>query len=248
MHRSLRFLFSATSLLCLGSVVLSVASADSSPAPAPAAPAAAAGTGRITAAPTLPEGVFAHWHSGKTMRKNDELNVIDVVGENHFSAWGSWFSVAKDGGFYFDGTQAEGVRVPKKQPVGNRFSLGVDICPDAQGTEHQTIAYLYRFCELRYRLSRQELSLNVWQTSMDDGAKEIIATATLPVPAGRWSRVQVRIEDKVAHLVVGDEKAEVKLQGTWEFLPESVVLLVGKGGSDRAYRGFLDHLHLALTP
>lgn len=232
----------ATALLALLSFLPGVSAAAA--APASSSPAGAV----IAPAPALPKGVYAYWNSGKTVAKKDELTVVDLVGQNHLSVAGPWFSLGSGGGFFLDGSQAEGIRLTRKQPVGNRFALGVDINPDPDGPEHQTIAYLYRFCELRYRLSRRELSLNVWQTTPDDGTKELVSSAVLPVPAGKWSRVQVQIEDTLARLVVGEAKAEAKLAGTWEFLPDSVVFLIGKGGSTRAYRGHLDHLYLAQTP
>lgn len=200
---------------------------------------------RPLSAPKLPRETFAYWHSGKVLQKKGELTVVDVVGTNHVSVAAPWLSMASGGGLSFDGTQPEGIRLAAKQPVANRFIMGVDVRVDAEGPEHQTIAYLYRFAEFRYRRSRAELTLNVWQSLPDESGKELVTSTVLPLPPGKWARVRATIEDKVARLEIDSAKAESRLAGSWEFLPPTVVFLIGKGGTDRSFRGQLDHLYLA---
>lgn len=209
---------------------------------------AAAPAERPATAPALPKGAYAYWNSAKVLQKKEELTLLDVIGANHIVVPGPWLTVGKTGGFVIDGSQSEGLRLPVKQPIANRFTLGVDINPDLDGGEHQTIVYLWRFCELRYRKSRGELTLNVWQTSPDEAGKELVSSAVLPLPAGKWSRVQALIDDKTARLTVGEAKADTALTGTWEMLPVSAVTFIGKGGADRTFRGQIDHLYLAINP
>lgn len=202
---------------------------------------------RPVAAPKLPKDAYAYWHSGKVLQKKGELTVVDVVGTNHVSVSAPWLSLVSGGGLSFDGTQPEGIRLPVKQPVGNRFIMGVDVRVDPEGPEHQTIAYLYRFAELRYRRSRGELTFNVWQSMPEESGKELVTSTVLPLPPGKWGRVRAVIDDKVARLEIDSAKAESKLAGSWEFLPPTVVFLIGKGGADRSFRGQMDHLYLALV-
>lgn len=212
-----------------------------------AIPAGAQSAGdRPGSAPTLPRDTYAYWHSGKVLQKKGELTLVDVVGTNHVTVSAPWLALAPGGGLAFDGTQPDGIRLAAKQPVGNRFVMGLDFRADSEGPEHQTIAYLYRFCELRYRRSRGELTLNVWQSLPDESGKELVTSTVLPLPAGKWGRVRATIDDKVARLEIDSAKAESKLAGSWEFLPPSVVFFIGKGGADRSFRGQLDHLYLAL--
>ena len=215
--------------------------------PLPAAPVAALVPG-LSTPPDLPSGASAYWRAGTVVTLKGESHVIDRVGANHFVAPAPWFTVSPAGGFALDGTQVEGLRLPIKPSVDPRFTVGVDLCPDAAGTEHQTILNLYRFCELRYRLSKAELTFNVWQTSVDDRSKEVVTSVTLPVPVGRWSRVRAQIEGDKIRLVLDEAKAERRLPGTWEFLPPTVAGIIGLGGADRVYRGRFDHLYLAAGP
>lgn len=209
----------------------------------PAVPAPALADG-----PELPPGAYAYWRSTKVVSLQGESHVIDLAGDNHFVAPAPWFTVSPAGGFALDGTQTEGLRLAAKQPVSARFILGVDLCPGGAGMEHQTVFNLYRFCELRYRKSKGELTFNVWQVSAEDRTKDLVSSVTLPLPAERWSRVRATIEGDQARLEIGDAKAERRLPGTWEFLPDSVACIMGVGGSDRIYRGRFDHLFLAVAP
>lgn len=212
-----------------------------------ALPAGAQSVGdRPASAPTLPRDTCAYWHSGKVLQKKGELTLVDVIGTNHVTVSAPWLTLPPGGGLAFDGAQPEGIRLAAKQPVGNRFVMGVDFRADPEGPERQTIAYLYRFCELRYRRSRGELTFNVWQTLPDESGKELVTSTVLPLPPGKWGRVRATIDDKVARLEIDSAKAESKLSGSWEFLPPTVVFLIGKGGTDRSFRGQLDHLYLAL--
>ncbi|MCU0792868.1 MAG: hypothetical protein MUE42_08475 [Opitutaceae bacterium] len=208
--------------------------------------AASAQVAPAPAAPELPAGLTAHWHSGKVIGRPPALTVVDLVGSNHIEFPG-WLSVAPEGGLLIDGTQKAGVRLAQKYPVSPRFTLGVDMNPAIDGPEHQTLVYLYGFCELRYRASRGELTMNVWQISREEAGKQIISSVRLPVPAGKWSRVQVVISPESARLVVDGVPAETPLPGTWEFLPTAVPLFIGFGGSDRAYKGLFNHLYFAET-
>jgi hypothetical protein len=209
----------------------------------PAAPAPA-----LLGGPDLPPGVYAYWRSTKVLALKGESHVVDLAGDNHFVAPAPWFTVSPAGGFVLDGTQTEGLRLAAKQPVSARFTLGIDLCPDLAGMEHQTVFNLYRFCELRYRKSKGELTFNVWQVSTEDRTKDLVSSLTLPLPAERWSRVRATIEGDRARLEIGDAKAERRLPGTWEFLPPAVAGIIGVGGSDRVFRGRFDHLFLALAP
>lgn len=209
----------------------------------PAAPAPALADG-----PELPPGAYAYWRSTKVVSLKGESHVIDLAGENHFVAPAPWFTVSPAGGFALDGTQPEGLRLSAKQPVAPRFTLGIDLCPDVAGTEHQTVFNLYRFCELRYRKSKGELTFNVWQVSSEDRTKDLVSSVTLPLQAERWTRVRATVEGDLARLEIGEAKAERRLPGTWEFLPPAVAGIIGLGGADRIYRGRFDHLFLAVTP
>lgn len=191
-----------------------------------------------------PDHATAHWHSGKTLQRKSELTAVDLVGSNHIQFPG-WASISPSGGFLISGAQTEGVRLEQRQPVSDRFKLGVDLNPATDGAEHQTAVYLYGFCELRYRLSRQELTLNVWQNSITEPGKIVVSSVKLPLPAGKWSRVEAVIDRTTARLRVGETVAEVPLSGTFEFLPAGVPVFIAFGGSDRAYKGLFNHLHFS---
>lgn len=199
-------------------------------------------------APSLPPGTYAHWHSGKVLQKGGELTLVDLVGASHIVTAQPAFTIDPAGGIVANGSQSEGVRLQGKQPIANRFVMGADIRFDPDGPDHQTVAYLYRFAEFRYRKSRGELSFNVWQTSPEESGKEIVTSVSLPLPPEKLARVRGTIENNLVRLEIDGAKSDAKLLGSWEMLPLNTVFILAKGGSDRAFKGRLDHLFLAITP
>lgn len=215
-------------LLILASFALAPLPAFAEDAPAPAAPA-------------IPATATDHWSSAKVLKRPTTLTVINLIGSNHIDFL-DYAGLSPSGGIALDGTQTSGVRLEQRQPVSKNFALGLDLNPAADGAEHQTVVYLYGYCELRYRLSRGQLHFNVWQISTEEAGKQLVSTVSLPLPAGRWGRVRATITDKVARLSIDEASAEVTLPGTWDYLPESVPVFIGFGGADRAFKGRFDHL------
>lgn len=214
------------------------------------APAQQPGTASATPfpEPAIPKNALAYWSSAKVIPKNGDLSVVDVIGGNNLTTAG-WLTVAPNGGgLIFDGTQTAPARTVMRQDVFSQFYMGVDLQPGTAGPEYQTPVYIFGFCELRYRLSRSELTLTVWRRSIDKGQREPAGQITLPIAAGKWNRVQVMINGDQARLVVNGVVSESTLKGTWEDLESNLPLHIGFGGSDRAYQGRLDHLLFAEKP
>lgn len=210
-------------------------------------PLSAAADTSAPAAPAIPKSATDHWSSAKVLNRAGSLTVLNLIGENHIDFL-DFARVSLEGGILLDGSQTSGTRLEQRQPVSKSFSLGVDINPASDGVEHQTVVYLYAFCELRYRLSRGELAFNIWQMSADEPGKQIVSKVSLPLPPGKWGRVRATISDNVARLTINDVTSEVALPGTWQGLPESVPVFIGFGGADRAFKGRFDHLYFDPTP
>ena len=196
--------------------------------------------------PAIPKNAVAYWSSEKTKTEDGNLTVIDTVGGNNFTAIG-WLTATPGSGIFFDGTQTAPAKPVDKQLVTPDFSISVSLQPSGSGPEFQTPVYIYGFCEFRYRLSRSELSFNVWRKN---AAGDLIAAGNvkLPIVAGKWNRVQAVIKGDVARLTVNGVTTQSALDGSWDNFFPSKPLMIGFGGSDRAFKGGLDHLLFAPAP
>ncbi len=213
-------------------------------APAPAFSNAATGpSADALTAPKLPSGTFAHWHAGRTLGRGAALAVSDNFGDNHLPA-GAVFTITPQG-LLFSGNQTTSARAPQRSPVFERFILGVDVRPSAEGPEHQTLVYLFGYCELRYRQSRGEITFNVWQADSSEPGRQLVTSLTAPLPAERWSRIQASIDGAVIRLTVNGRTTERPLLGNWQLLPINAPVLLGYGNNDRAFSGLLNHLYFA---
>ncbi len=222
-------------ILALG--VLSCARLFAGPTPASADP---------FPSPAIPKNALAYWSSAKTQLNGTELTVYDVVGGNNFTSPAS-VTALPAAGITFEGNQSAPVKITSKQIVSPEFYISLDMLPSGLGGEHQTPLYLYTFCELRYRLSRSELTLNVWRKD-NAGDVKTAGSVKLPIVTGKWNRVQVVISGEIARLTINGVTAQTALDGTWDNLVPAKPLMIGFGGTDRAFSGKLDHILFAPTP
>ncbi len=197
-------------------------------------------------APAIPKNAVAYWSSEKTKAEDGKLTVIDTIGGNNFNATG-WLTAKPGSGIFFDGTQTAPAKPVDKQIVTPDFAISVSLQPSGTGAEFQTPIYIYGFCEFRYRLSRSELSFNVWRKN---AAGDVIAAGNvkLPIVAGKWNRVQAVIKGDVARLTVNGVTTQSELDGSWDNFFPSKPLMIGFGGNDRAFKGGLDHVLFAPAP
>lgn len=196
--------------------------------------------------PAIPQNALAYWSSAKTQLNGTELTVYDAIGGNHFTAAAA-VTAQPAAGITFEGTQTAPVKVTSKQIVSPEFCISLDIQPSGLGGEHQTPLYLYTFCELRYRLSRSELTLNVWRKD-NAGDIKTAGSVKLPIVTGKWNRVQVVISGDVARLTINGVTVQTALDGTWDNLVPAKPLMIGFGGTDRAFSGKLDHILFTPAP
>jgi hypothetical protein len=222
-------------ILALG--VLSCARLLAGPTPASAEP---------FPSPAIPKNALAYWSSAKTQLNGTELTVYDVVGGNNFTSPAS-VTALPAAGITFEGNQSAPVKITSKQIVSPEFCISLDMLPSGLGAEHQTPLYLYTFCELRYRLSRSELTLNVWRKD-NAGDVKTAGSVKLPIVTGKWNRVQVVISGDIARLTINGVFAQTALDGTWDNLVPAKPLMIGFGGTDRAFSGKLDHILFTPTP
>jgi hypothetical protein len=223
--------------LCLALPLLTFSSAFAAPTAASADP---------LPAPTIPRNTVAYWSSAKTDLKAGELTVIDTIGGNNYTAAG-WLTVKPGAGLFFDGTQTAPAKPLNKQIVTPDFTISVSLQPSGAGAEFQTPVYIYGFCEFRYRVSRSELSFNVWRKDAA-GDMKTAGSVKLPIVAGKWNRVQAVIQGDIARLTVNGVTGQTALDGSWDNFTPNKPLMIGFGGTDRAYQGGLDHLLFAPAP
>ncbi|MEN9840545.1 MAG: hypothetical protein RL376_345 [Verrucomicrobiota bacterium] len=196
-----------------------------------------------------PKGALSYWSSAKTQTKGTTTTVTDVVGGNTMTLLPG-MKVLPGEGIEFDGNQTGSAVFLGRQPVAPGYVVEFDVKPVDGGAEYQTFLYLYGFCELRYRVSKKQVSLVVWRRSIETGEPMAMGSGnvTLPIVPGKWNRVRVLIDANSARLFVNGTGVDTALEGTWEGLPPTSPLMLGFGGADRAFQGRIDHILLGRQP
>jgi hypothetical protein len=196
-----------------------------------------------------PKGAIAYWSSAKSVQKAGVTSVTDVVGGNSMTLVPG-MKVVPGEGIDFDGSQTGTAAFLTRVPAGPGTVLEVDVKPVDGGVDYQTLVYLFGFCELRYRVSKKQVSLIVWRRSLDTGQPMAMGSgnATLPLVPGKWNRIRVLIDQDSARLFVNGTGVDTALEGTWEGSPPQAPVMVGFGGNDRAFMGRIDHILIGRQP
>ena len=198
---------------------------------------------------TRPKTAISYWSSAKFVQKAGVTTVTDVVGGNTMTLLPG-MKVIPGQGIEFDGNQTGSATFLSRATVQPGYMVEFDVKPLDGGAEHQTFFYLFGFCELRYRLSKKQVSLNVWRRNLDSGEPMASGSgsATLPIVPGKWNRIRVLIDANSARLFVNGTGVDTGLEGTWEGMSPTAPVMIGFGGTDRPFIGRIDHILIGRQP
>jgi hypothetical protein len=195
-------------------------------------------------APAKPASTRSYWSTADVKKtKEGLLNIVDRIGKRDLF-FSDWLKLEPNVGFTMSGEQAVSGQGALREPISANIVIGVDLKPATTSTvEYQTFIYLFGYCELRYRMSKNELSFNVWY-----GVPKTVASVTLPLTPDKWNRIQAQIDGNVVRLTVNGVVEETTISTDWSAAGSTVPMLLGANGGERPFTGSFNYLYFATKP
>ena len=194
-----------------------------------------------------PQNATAFWKTSSGTASDEDIVIADLVSGNDLVMTpGTGAKIVDDNAapdhkaLVFDGTQIGTMRAKKKVDLRDGFYATMQIKPEDEGADSQSIMYFFTVAELRLSRESKNLVFVVWI------APQKTYEVRVPAKMGDWNNVSISVQGRTAEITVDGTTTPIALPPDVNLNLVESSLSVGNA-TERPYSGAIANISLATS-